>query len=72
MEGKLGESSWRVLDRVLAEYGRRIDELHDAREAQARDNVVRDKRTEKLVERLDRAYTKIHALEKKTRGLGET
>lgn len=72
IEGKLGESSWRVLDKLLLEYQQRIDALDEYREARDREDAVRDKRIEKLVERLDRAYTKIHALERRTRGLGET
>lgn len=93
IEGALGESSWRVVDRVLAEHARRanalqeqlvahaemheilnrrIDTLHEYREARAREDATRDKRIEKLVERLDRAYTKIHALERKMRGDGES
>lgn len=87
-EHRLGESPWRVVDRVLAEHARRanaqqeqlathtemheilnrrIDTLHEYREARAREDATRDKRIEKLVERLDRAYTKIHALERKIR-----
>jgi predicted RNase H-like nuclease (RuvC/YqgF family) len=89
IEGRIGESSWRVMDRVLAEHARRmdaqqeqlrahaemheilnrrIDTLQEYRQAQAREDATRDKRIGKLVERLDRAYTKIHALERKMRG----
>lgn len=91
IEGKLGESSWRVVDRILAEHARRmdaqqeqlkahaemheilnrrIDTLHEYREARDREDATRDKRIDKLVERLDRAYTKIHALEKRVRDSG--
>lgn len=91
-EGRIGESSWRVVDRVLAEHARRmdaqqeqltahvemheilnrrIDTLQEYRQARDRENQARDFRVNKLVERLDRAYTKIHALERKMRGDGE-
>lgn len=90
-EPKLGESTWRSYDRLLAEYSRRmdaqqeqlaahtemheilnrrIDTLHEYRQARDREDAVRDARINKLVERLDRAYAKIHALEKRMRESG--
>ena len=67
IEGEIGESAWRSVDRVLIEYNRRIAELEAQQLARVREDAVRDKRIDKLVERLDRAYTKIHAIERKLR-----
>lgn len=50
MEGKLGESSWRVVDRVLAEHARRADALQEQLTAHAEMHEILNRRIDTLHE----------------------
>lgn len=68
--GKIGESAWRSVDKLFLEHARRMDAMRDHLTAHDEMNAIQNGRIDKLVERLDRAYTKIHTLEKKLREQG--
>jgi hypothetical protein len=71
MSGSLGEPTVRVIDRLLVEHARHLAALQEHAIAHDEMNTIQNRRIDRLVERLDRAYTKIHNLEREVRTLKE-